>query len=463
MTITDHPLHRSGQAELPHPAPTLGDDAKALERIRVTNVGGRKPSIDQPIHMLPIQPLSFTPTPQRKVPVTANLEPEALDRSTVGRHAVVAGKAADHRPNPPSLFGNRRMHTLSQFGFDLLKFPTQPLANRLADDRIYAITPLLPANMRESQEVECLRSPLIAPLPVIDRKRTELQKPRFLGVQRQAELVESRLEFRQTPFRLSHTALRRPFIDGLPSALFHHAGSQPFLDETHNARITNPMLDKLHEPSVVESIEELTDVGIDDPVHFLRQQPDIERIQAVMLATSRPVSVRETEKLRFVDGVENQDRRILDDLLFQHRHSQCPLLSIGFGNVDSTNRFCPVSPAFQSSAEILEMLFQILFVVPPRLPINASGRVALEAVVGLPQRIGCRYVVHEACELEFLILQCALTYPSQRVLHPVPALNPVDVLLRRVSFGRKASNEARYHACTFLFQRFTAELADSRA
>src|SRR5262245_50713967 len=85
------------------------------------------------------------------------------------------------------------------------------------------------------------------------------------------------------------------------------------------------------------------------------------------------------------------------------------------------------------------MFFQILFVMPPRLPIYAGRRVALEAVERLSQRIGCRNVVHQACELELLILQRSLTYPPQRVLHPLPALYPVDVLLRRVSFGRKAS------------------------
>ena len=35
--------------------------------------------------------------------------------------------------------------------------------------------------------------------------------------------------------------------------------------------------------------------------------------------------------------------------------------------------------------------------------------------------------------------------------------------LLRASALRSSFNEARYHACTFLFQRFTADLADSRA
>ena len=64
---------------------------------------------------------------------------------------------------------------------------------------------------------------------------------------------------------------------------------------------------------------------------------------------------------------------------------------------------------------------------------------SLETVVRLTQRVGRRNVVHQACKLELLILQRSLTYPSQRALHPLPALNPVDVLLRRVPFGRKSS------------------------
>src|SRR4029450_2715885 len=34
MTVTHHPLHRSGRAALPHPAPPSGDHAKPHERIR---------------------------------------------------------------------------------------------------------------------------------------------------------------------------------------------------------------------------------------------------------------------------------------------------------------------------------------------------------------------------------------------------------------------------------------------
>ncbi len=43
--IAHDPLHRSGQVELPHPAPTSGDDAQAHERIRKTRAGGNHRAI----------------------------------------------------------------------------------------------------------------------------------------------------------------------------------------------------------------------------------------------------------------------------------------------------------------------------------------------------------------------------------------------------------------------------------
>jgi hypothetical protein len=58
--------------------------------------------------------------------------------------------------------------------------------------------------MREAEEVKRLRFPFSAPLPVSDRERSELNKPRFVGMQFQAELPKPLGEFRQKlwhPFR----------------------------------------------------------------------------------------------------------------------------------------------------------------------------------------------------------------------------------------------------------------------
>src|ERR1700676_4718240 len=54
--------------------------------------------------------------------------------------------------------------------------------------------------MRKAEEIERLRFPLSAPLPVMSRISAELQKPRFVGMQFKLELPKPLGEFRPEPF-----------------------------------------------------------------------------------------------------------------------------------------------------------------------------------------------------------------------------------------------------------------------
>ncbi len=45
--VTQRPPHRSERAALPHSALASGDDAKAYQRIRMTNTGRRKPPVHE--------------------------------------------------------------------------------------------------------------------------------------------------------------------------------------------------------------------------------------------------------------------------------------------------------------------------------------------------------------------------------------------------------------------------------
>src|SRR5260370_38495549 len=69
-------------------------------------------------------------------------------------------------------------------------------AYRLPQHRKPSITPLLYADMRKTEKVERLRLPFSTPQPLVDRIRTELQQPRFLGMQFQVELSHSFAKFR---------------------------------------------------------------------------------------------------------------------------------------------------------------------------------------------------------------------------------------------------------------------------
>jgi hypothetical protein len=61
------------------------------------------------------------------------------------------------------------------------------------------------------------------------------------------------------------------------------------------------------------------DVQIEHPAHFLALDPDIERIQRIVLASPRSESVRESQKVLFPNVVENRPNRVLYDFVFQRR------------------------------------------------------------------------------------------------------------------------------------------------
>ena len=74
-------------------------------------------------------------------------------------------------------------------------------------------------------------------------------------------------------------ALRRSFFLPRAFALFHHAGVQPFLDVTHDALVRNPVLDELHQPFVIQRVEESTNVRVEQLVHLLCLDSDRQGIQ----------------------------------------------------------------------------------------------------------------------------------------------------------------------------------------
>ncbi len=182
------------------------------------------------------------------------------------------------------------------------------------------------------------------------------------------------------------TALGRPFRHAYSFPILQHASSQPFLDEPHDAPVCDPVLDEFHKPFVGKSIEEAFDIQIEHPVHFSRQQSRVERVQRLMLAAPRSESVREAKKIRFVDSVHHLDRRALDDLVFQRRHSERSLPPVGLRDVHPTHRLRSVRSTLQPIREVLEIYSQFLAVVPPRLPVHARRSFLLQTEVSHAKR-----------------------------------------------------------------------------
>src|SRR5208283_2601997 len=97
-----------------------------------------------------------------------------------------------------------------------------------------------------------------------------------------------------------------------------------------DAEVGNAMLHELDQPIFVEVVKEPSDIGVQNVVHLLLQERVRQRIQRLMLAASRTKTIREAEKVLFVDLVEDGDHGLLDDLVFQSRNSQRTLSSICF-------------------------------------------------------------------------------------------------------------------------------------
>src|SRR5882724_6018162 len=483
--ITHNPLHGSGQADFPHPALALGDNAHASQGIGMTDGRQRQPASDEAPHTVP-EDASVLATPrQRTMPEPSHLESKKSQRRVVHGYSIISEVSTHHRLQPLALFGDGFMHAPLKLGFHRVQLRLQPFAYRLPQHRIHSIAPLLHADMREAEKVECLGLPFSTPLPVVDRKRTKFQQPRFLGMQFQVELLHSFRKLRPkligirfalesnhdviskshddhiavrpllTPRldpqieyvmkidvgqkRRSTSALGRPFLRPYSLPLLQHAGVQPFLDEPHNAPICDPVLNELHKPLVRKAIEKAFAVQIEHPVHFSRQQSRVQSIQRLMLAPPWSEPVRKTEKVRFIDGVQHLDRRTLDDLVLQRRDSERSLPSVGLRDKHSTHRLRSVRSSLQPFGKILEVSLQRLAVVPPRLPVHAWRGFLLQSEVGHAQRVQVVDVVQKRREPQLLILSCCLTYPLQRTRRIFPARCPGRVLLWQVPFGQTSS------------------------
>src|SRR5260370_37570103 len=89
IMIAHNPLHGSGQAALPHPALTLGNDAHAAQGIGMTDDRHRQPAVDEAPHAIPEYATVLTAPRQRAMPQPSHLEPKDPQRVLVPRHSVI--------------------------------------------------------------------------------------------------------------------------------------------------------------------------------------------------------------------------------------------------------------------------------------------------------------------------------------------------------------------------------------
>src|SRR5215472_6399941 len=105
------------------------------------------------------------------------------------------------------------------------------------------------------------------------------------------------------------------------------------------------MLQEADQPLLADLIEKAPDVNLEYPVHLCAADPDDQRVQRIMLASSRSEAIRKYEEVGLVDRVQHCDRRPLYEFIFQGGDCDWALSSIRLRNVVSPARHRPIRPA----------------------------------------------------------------------------------------------------------------------
>src|ERR1700722_13772887 len=110
-------------------------------------------------------------------------------------------------------------------------------------------------------------------------------------------------------------------------------------------------------------------------------------VQRIVLATPRPESVGEPEKVLLVDCFENHRYRLLDDFVLQAQNAQRSFRTISLRNVGSSGRSRSITTPVHMVVQVLQLLFEVLSVGLPRHAVDSRRGVPFKRKVTLLQEI----------------------------------------------------------------------------
>jgi len=253
----------------------------------------REEVLSKLLYLGPGSIIRLAPPPERAQPGAGDLMPELAECRKIGGHGVVVKEAFDHLRQPSPLFGDRPVHLPPQLLLDLLEFgphtvvPGFPLEQKCAPAAAAA-------DMGEPQEIEGFRFAKPAPLAVCRSEAAELDQTGFVRMELQSELLEPSshriektasvvfmLKAQHHIIGVAHddyvagglvpspalgpeienvvqvdVGKQRRYYRTLPGSpvtdrhgpVFQDTRLKPFLDQTDDALVANPMFHKSDQP-----------------------------------------------------------------------------------------------------------------------------------------------------------------------------------------------------------------------
>ena len=132
---------------------------------------------------------------------------------------------------------------------------------------------------------------------------------------------------------------------------FRHKAQHPLIPDAH--------LQKRHQPLPVDTVEEPSDVHLDDPVDLAPFHRVRQCVQRIMRRAPRPEPVREAVETRFVNRVQEiVHHRPLNDFVLQRDNTERPYSPVRLGNLHTPHGLRPVRSPLHAAVQVEQSLFQ---------------------------------------------------------------------------------------------------------
>src|SRR5271157_4421688 len=390
--------------------------------MRMQNAGTREPAIRKGAEAIPGEASAVTPAAQCAEPVPDDLRPEGEHTLDIAGDCMIIHVALHHPAEPPSHISDAVMHLTAQLLFNGLGFGPEALGNGLASDGEAFPGAGSTADMSETQEIEGFRLPLTQATPTGFGVGTEFDQTRFIRVKGEAEtsetLLKVLLESHDEVVRVSdddniplcmmaspllypqvqdvmkihigkqrrdHRALRCTYRSRGPLTILGDSCPEPLANQPEYPSIGDPVLDEFEQPFMVDGVKEALNVCIEHPVHFPFGQADIQGVQPLMGRAPRPETIRKSEEVHLVDGVEYRSHCLLDDLVGQGSDPQGALTSVRLGDVGPLGGLRTIGPAMNSLMQVVQSLLQIFLVDTPCDAVNSGSSLPFKVIEALPE------------------------------------------------------------------------------
>src|SRR6516162_909908 len=159
-------------------------------------------------------------------------------------------------------------------------------------------------------------------------------------------------------------------------------------------------------------IEKAPDVTVQNPVHLLPRDRDIERVQRLVLAAPRPEAIRESPKILLINLIEDGDHGLLNDFVLQRRHSQRPFPAVRFRNVHPSRWLRPIGATVNPAQQIGQPTLQPGLILLPSDAVHSRRGLTLQSVKAVPEQCDCQ-MVKQGGELHLLPFPSCFTHTRQ--------------------------------------------------